>query len=88
MSTYYNNNQTEEGKGLAQKDAVYLPPIHQPQPPSSMPNNALDVGLKRTVPWLEDNRETKTPKMDEKQQGRYTLRISLQMYHTNFFYIL
>jgi uncharacterized RmlC-like cupin family protein len=68
MSTYYNN-QSEEGKNLSQKDAVYLPPI-QPQPQSSLSNSALDVGLKRTVPWLEDNRETKTPKTDEKQQGR------------------
>jgi hypothetical protein len=73
MSTYYNN-QPEEGKGLPQKDAVYLPPIHQqqPQPQSSISNSALDVGLKRTVPWLEDNRETKTPKTDEKQHGKYT----------------
>lgn len=73
MSIYYNN-QAEEGKDVSQKESVYLPAIQsQPQPSS----NNLDVGLKRTVPWLEDNRETKTPKTDEKNQGKNLLIVLL-----------
>ncbi|KAK4515758.1 60S ribosomal protein L35, L29 [Mucor velutinosus] len=65
MSTFYNG---QEKKPLEQQQpqqsdgSVYLPPIQQ---------RNLDVGQKRTVPWTQDGRETKTQKVlisaDEKR---------------------
>lgn len=57
------SNEKEEAPALSTKD-VFLPPIHM----SNQDN--LDVGQKRTVPWGEDDqRDTKTPRTEEKEQG-------------------
>ncbi|OBZ88297.1 hypothetical protein A0J61_03656 [Choanephora cucurbitarum] len=77
MSTYYNQPE----KNQESKDTVYLPPIQQqlqsvqsPLPPTPQPqlhmSAGLDAGQKRTVPWLEDSREAKSPKTNEKQGNR------------------
>lgn len=65
MSTFYNGQEKKPLEQQQQQQAdgsVYLPPIQQ---------RNLDVGQKRTVPWSEDGRETKTQKVlisvDEKR---------------------
>lgn len=48
----------QQDKKQVKNTTAFLPPIQ---------SNNVDIGQKRTVPWLqEDNRETKTPKIEEK----------------------
>ncbi|KAI9258696.1 kinase-like domain-containing protein [Helicostylum pulchrum] len=55
------NTEKEDTVNSSGKD-VFLPPIHMSN------ENNLDVGQKRTVPWLEDdNRDTKTARTQEKE---------------------
>jgi hypothetical protein len=83
MSTFFNtatNNNPE--KEPTSKD-VFLPPIQTSN------NNNLDVGQKRTVPWLEDDhRDSKTPRTEEKL-GKFTLTsiitIIIRMENINYF---
>jgi hypothetical protein len=63
------NNEKEEAPASSSKD-VFLPPIHMSN------EDNLDVGQKRTVPWLEDDhRDTKTPRTEEKEQGIFIFYI-------------
>lgn len=58
------NTEKEDIANSSSKD-VFLPPIHMSN------ENNLDVGQKRTVPWLEDdNRDTKTARTQEKEIGK------------------
>ncbi|KAI8353335.1 camp-dependent protein kinase 7 [Blakeslea trispora] len=74
MSTYYNQPEKKQES----KDTVYLPPIQQlqsvqttlPPTPQLQMSSGLDAGQKRTVPWLEDSREAKSPKINEKQDKK------------------
>ncbi|CAO3698047.1 hypothetical protein G6F70_005727 [Rhizopus microsporus] len=48
----------QQDKKQVKNTTAFLPPIQ---------SNNVDIGQKRTVPWLqEDSRETKTPKIEEK----------------------
>lgn len=49
---------SQQDKKQVKNTTAFLLPIQ---------SNNVDIGQKRTVPWLqEDNRETKTPKIEEK----------------------
>lgn len=71
MSAFYD--QQENQAELGQKESAYLPRIQQPNSNNATQTatNGLDVGQKRTVPWLEEERETKTQKTNDKQGNSF-----------------